>query len=270
MIKFCGNILKGILLGAGAILPGISSGVICVTLGIYEKIINSILNIFKDFKNNLKFLFPLAVGCFIGIFSFGNGLNFLFIRFPMQLNYAFMGLILGTMPTLFKNSAKSGSDFKLHYLLYTFITFIISIILINYKNTASYSCLDINFSSLYYALCGLSMSIGIVVPGVSSTVILMILNVYEIYLSSISCLNLSVLIPLGIGLIIGSIFWLKIIQILLKKFNSQTFFAIIGFVFGSLVIMYPGFSLNYSGLISIILFLLCVFTSYYLEQRVKK
>ena len=268
MIKFCGNILKGILLGAGAILPGISSGVICVILGIYEKIVNSILNIFKDFKNNLKFLLPLAIGGFIGIFAFGNGLNYLFSRFPMQLNYAFIGLILGTTPTLFKNSTKNG--FKLHYLLYTIITFIISIILINYKRTTSVSCLDIDFSALYYILCGLFMSIGIVVPGVSSTVILMILNVYEIYLNSISCLNLSVLIPLGIGLNLGSIFWLKIIQILLKKFNSQTFFAIIGFVFGSLVIMYPGFTLNYSGLISIILFLLGVFTSYYLEQKIQK
>ena len=268
MIKFCNNILKGILLGAGAILPGISSGVICVILGIYEKIVNSILNIFKDFKNNLKFLLPLAIGGFIGVFAFGNGLNYIFSKFPMQLNYAFMGLILGTTPTLFKNSTKNG--FKLHYLLYTIITFIISIILINYQNTASLSFLDINFSTLYYAISGLFMSIGIVVPGVSSTVILMILNIYKIYLEAISCLNLSVLLPLGTGIIIGSIFWLKIIQILLKKYNSQTFFAIIGFVFGSLLVMYPGFTLNYSGLISIILFLLCFFISYYLEKKIQK
>lgn len=268
MAGFCYNILKGILLGAGAILPGISSGVICVILGIYEKLINCILNIFKDFKHSIKYLLPLAIGGFIGIFTLGNGLNFLFFRFPMQLNYAFIGLILGTTPTLFKNSTKSG--FKLHYLIYTIITFIISLVIINYQNTASSSCLNINFSTLYYIFCGLLMSIGIVVPGVSSTVILMILNVYEIYLSSISYLNLSVLLPLGTGLIIGSIFWLKIIQILLKKYNSQTFFAIIGFVFGSLLIMYPGFTLNYSGLISIILFLLCFFTSYFLEQKIQK
>ena len=82
----------------------------------------------------------------------------------MQLNYSFMGLILGTTPTLLKNSTKGGRCFKLHYLLYTIITFIISIILINYQNTASYSCSDINFSSLYYTICGLFMSIGIIVP----------------------------------------------------------------------------------------------------------
>ena len=268
MIKFCNNILKGILLGAGAILPGISSGVICVILGIYEKLVNSILNIFKDFKNNLNFLLPLVIGGIIGIFAFGNGLNYLFSMYPMQLNYSFMGLILGTTPTLFKNSTKNG--FKLHYLIYTIIAFIISIIFINYQNTASFSCIDRNFSTLYYIICGLFMSIGIVVPGVSSTVILMILNIYKIYLEAISCLNLSVLLPLGTGIIIGSIFWLKIIQILLKKYNSQTFFAIIGFVFGSLLVMYPGFTLNYSGLISIILFLLCFFISYYLEKKIQK
>lgn len=264
MTNFFNNIIKGIFLGAGAILPGISSGVICVMLGIYEKIINSIFNIFKDFKNNFKFLFPLLLGGLFGIFAFGKSLNYLFSKFPMQLNFTFMGLILGTIPTLFKTSVKN--KFKLHYLLYSIIAFIFSIILIYYENTSSISCLNTNFSTIYYIICGLFMSIGIVVPGVSSTVILMLLGIYEIYLESISCLNLQVLIPLGFGLLIGSIFWLKIIQILLKKFKDQTFFTIIGFVLGSIFIMYPGFTMDYNGLISIILFFTCIFVSYYLNK----
>lgn len=265
MFNYFINIIKGIFLGAGAILPGISSGVLCVILGIYEKIINSILNLFKDFKNNFKFLLPLAIGGFVGIFIFGKSLNYFFSYFPMQSNFAFMGLILGTTPALLKNCSKNG--FKLHYLTYTFVTFVFSIILIKYENSASISCLNSNYSTLYYVLCGFLMSIGIVVPGVSSTVILMILGVYGIYLESISCLNLTVLMPMLFGLILGSIIWLKIIQILLEKFNSQTFFAIIGFVFGSILIMYPGFTPDLNGYSSIVLFFICICISLYFEYK---
>lgn len=266
MFIFFKNIIKGIFLGAGAILPGISSGVLCVILGIYEKIVNSILNLFKDFKNNFKFLLSLAIGGFIGIFIFGKSLNYFFSSFPMQSNFAFMGLILGTTPALFKNCSKNG--FKLHYLIYTLIAFIFSIILIKYENSASISCLNTSYSTIYYVLCGFLMSIGIVVPGVSSTVILMILGIYGIYLESISSLNLIVLIPMILGLLLGSIIWLKIIQILLSKFNSQTFFAIIGFVFGSIFIMYPGITVDFNGLSSLALFFLCIFISFYLEQKI--
>lgn len=264
MFQFCKNIIQGIFLGAGAILPGISSGVLCVIFGIYEKLVDSILGVFKDFKTNFKFLLPLGIGGFIGILIFGKGLNFLFSCFPMQANFAFMGLILGTTPTLLKSSTQKG--FKLHYLFYTLVTFVISIILLKYENSSSISYINMNYSTYYYVLCGFLMSVGIVVPGVSSTVILMMLGIYGIYLESISYLNLTVLIPMGIGLLIGSIIWLKIIQILLNKFNSQTFFSIIGFVLGSIFIMYPGFTMDINGFSSILLFFICIYISFSLEK----
>lgn len=265
MIKFCSNIIKGIFLGAGAILPGISSGVLCVIFGIYEKLVNSILGIFKDFKTNFKFLFPLCLGGFIGILLFGNSLNYLSSRFPMQAGFAFMGLILGTTPILIKNSNKNG--FKLHYLLYSLTTFLFSLILLKYEATFSSCNLTLNHSTFYFMLCGFLMSIGVVVPGVSSTVILMILGIYSIYLESISNLNLSILLPMGIGLIIGSIIWLKLIQFLLSKFYTQTFYSIIGFVLGSIPILYPGITFNFSGISSIILFFICTYISFSLEKK---
>ena len=85
------------------------------------------------------------------------------------------------------------------------------------------------------------MSIGIVVPGVSSTVLLMILNTYEVYLDAVSTVNLLVLIPMGIGVILGGILFLKITEVLMRKFFSETYYTIIGFVLGSLLILYPRF-----------------------------
>ncbi len=96
------------------------------------------------------------------------------------------------------------------------------------------------------------MSAGVVIPGVSSTVLLMLLGSYETYLNAISIVNLSILIPMAIGLILGGYIFLKLIHFLIEHFFSQTYYTIIGFVLGSLVVIYPGISFNFTGLISIV------------------
>lgn len=110
------------------------------------------------------------------------------------------------------------------------------------------------------------MSIGIVVPGVSSSVILMILGIYNTYITSVASMNLPILLPLGIGIVIGSIIFLKVIQYLLNHFYTQTFYSIIGFVIGSTLILYPGFSFNLEGLISALLFIFSFIISLKLEN----
>ncbi len=265
-MSFFVNCLKGIALGAGAILPGISSGVLCVIFGFYEKLINSILAIFKDFKNSFKFLLPIFIGGFIGVLLFGNALKYLFFTYPSETNFAFMGLILGSVPILFKNSCKKNT-FKLHYLIYTLASFLLTLLLINFENGFDFQGTIANtFSFSYLILCGFIMSTGIVVPGVSSTVILMCLGVYSNYLSAVACLNLEILIPMGIGLILGGVIWMVLIKWLFSKYYTQTFFTIIGFVISSTLILYPGFSISLSGIISIVLFIICFGISFNLEK----
>ena len=108
-------------------------------------------------------------------------------------------------------------------------------------------------SNSYLILAGCLMSAGIVIPGVSKSVILMLLGLYQIYLSAVSSLNLSFLLPIGIGLLIGGTLFLCLINFLFKFVKSYTYFGIIGFILGSIFVIYPGFSFNIRGLISIIL-----------------
>ena len=230
----------GIFIGAGAILPGISSGVLCVIFGIYDKLINCVLGFFKDIKENSKFLLPIIIGVAIGVIVFGNLLKTLFNLYPTQTKFAFIGLILGCVPNLFK-IANSKKGFKIHYLIYTFLSFGITIFLLLLEHTLQYSTFTSSGNTLFLVLSGFVMSIGIVVPGVSSTVLLMILNTYEVYLDAVSTVNISVLIPMGLGVICGGILFLKITEILMRKFFSETYYTIIGFVLGSLLILYPRF-----------------------------
>lgn len=100
----------------------------------------------------------------------------------------------------------------------------------------------------------------------SSTALLMILGTYEIYLNAVSTVNFFVLVPMGIGLLIGGFLFLKLTQYLMQEYFSQTYYTIIGFVLGSLLILYPGFEFSFTGLTSVIIFLLCFFVGKTFEK----
>lgn len=235
-MKHIKNIIAGIFIGAGAILPGISSGVFCVIFEIYDKLINSILNLKNNFRKNIIFLIPIFIGFGIGVLLFGNILKYLFLTFPVQINTIIIGFILGSIPKLFE-SANKKNKFRLHYLLYTFLALAISIILLKLENVSSIDSFYTQYNVLFLILSGFLMSIGIVFPGVSSTAILMILGVYSIYLNAVANINIRILIPMGIGIVSGSLIFMKIIQYLFNKYYSQTYYSIIGFVIASIVVL---------------------------------
>ena len=166
------NFFIGILLGAGAILPGISSGVICVICGIYDKLISSLFGLWKNFKKNFLYLLPIALGGAIGVFLFGNILKTLFNNFQMQTNLCFIGLILGSIPALCKK-INAEHTFKLRYLFFTVIAFILGYLLVIIENKFDFSNNVNDFTNGFLILSGFLMSIGVVVPGVSNTLILM-------------------------------------------------------------------------------------------------
>lgn len=248
------NIFKGILIGAGAILPGISSGVLCVIMGIYEKLLDSVLNFFKDIKNNLKYLFPIVLGGIIGIILFSNLLNYFFYQFPVQTKSIFIGLIVGTIPQLIKEVNKK-EKYNRKNIIYMIIAMIIGIITVILENKLNISELR-NVSFIYIIICGIIMSLGIIVPGVSSTIILMLLGIYPLYLQSVANLYFPVLVPLGIGLIIGSIVVMKITKRLLDTHYTKTFYCIIGFSVGSIFILLPTIKNINELIISILCFIL--------------
>lgn len=237
ILKYLKDFFKGILIGAGAILPGISSGVLCVIFGIYENLLNCVLNFFKNIKENFKFLFPIISGCIVGIVLFGNILKYLFLAYPIQIKFIFIGLILGSIPALVKQSTKK-TKFKPYYIIFTLLSLLLGIFFVYLENNI-YKIASNKYSFLFLVLSGFLMSSGVIIPGVSSTLILMLLGIYSSYLEAVSIIYLPFLFPLGIGLLIGSIIFMKIIKLLLDKFHPQTFFTIIGFTLGSVLVLYP-------------------------------
>lgn len=236
-MKFITNFFKGILIGAGCILPGISSGVLCVIFGIYDLLLDSVLNFFHDIKKNFNFLCPIVLGGLIGIIVFSNFLQYLLLKYPIQTKSIFIGLILGGVVLLFRQIIKE-KGWKKQNSIYFLMAFIIGVGMVYFEHKLCIKNLEsVNF--LYLTLSGFLMSIGFVVPGVSSTIILMLLGTYSYYLSAVSNLYFPVLIPMAIGLFIGSLLFIKMIKALLEKHYEKTMFSIIGFSIGSIFVLFP-------------------------------
>lgn len=257
-MKFIIDFLKGVIIGAGCILPGISSGVLCVIFGMYEKLLDSILNLFKETRENLKFLLPITLGVVLGIILFGKVLQFVLYKYPLQTKSIFIGLILGGVILLFKDINKK-EKFKIKRLFYICISLIVGIILVFLENRTVNNFIQ-NTNYIYLILSGFLMSIGIVVPGVSSTIILMLLGTYSLYLNSVSNFYLPVLIPIGIGVILGSLIFMKIIKYLLDNYYIQTMYLIIGFTLGSVFVLFPEIQTT----IDIFISFFCVIFGYYI------
>ncbi|MCF0125118.1 MAG: DUF368 domain-containing protein, partial [Clostridia bacterium] len=139
-----------------------------------------------------------------------------------------------------------------HFLLFTVLAFFIgfaSVVLEKNMPTNNFE----NYNNLYLVICGFFMSFGIIIPGVSSTIILMLLNIYHTYILAVSSLYYPVLIPLGFGLILGCLICMKLTKYLFKNFYPQTFYTIIGFTLGSVLVLMPDFS----SLLHIFIFATC-------------
>ena len=218
------NFLKGIIVGIGGIAPGLSGSVLLVILGLYQKAINAIGTLFKDFKNNVKFLFPLVLGFGVGVIIFSKIVDFLLGNYEMYTRYAFLGLVLGTIPLFYKEVKKEGFNKK--YYIYIVVAAIIGLSVFFFNKNLFPAVTNPNiFQSV---LLGVAVAGSSIVPGVDSAVILSSLGLYELYVSSLADFNLSILIPAGFGLVIGALVISFIINKLIKRFYTATFSIIFG------------------------------------------
>ncbi len=218
------NFLKGIVIGIGGIAPGLSGSVLLVIFGLYQKTITAISTIFKDFKNNLKFLIPLFLGCGIGVILFSKVVDFLLLNYEMYTRFLFLGLITGTVPLFYKEVKKEG--FKNKYYFIILISALIGISIFIFNGNMFPAITNPNLAQSI--LLGVAVAGSAIIPGVDSAAILSSLGLYELWVSSVANLNLSVLIPAAIGLGIGALVISIIINKLIEKYYTITFSVIFG------------------------------------------
>lgn len=238
------DFLKGICIGIACIVPGVSGGTLAVILKIYDRLIDAIGNITKHFKESLKTLLPVLIGAVLGIVALVFPLRFAVKYIPLPLVSLFVGFIIGGLPGLFDKVNKKPT---VPGLLAAFcsLAFIVGICFI--PSIGNFKVADMNWTGyLIFFLVGIVGSCALVVPGISGSMLLLILGFWEPILDVAADLmkfnnfgpNLLILLLFGLGCLVGFVVISKIMSFLLKKFEYVTFMAIIAFIIGSIFGIY--------------------------------
>lgn len=257
--------LLGIIMGVANIIPGVSGGTIAVGLGIFDKLVSSINNFFKKPKETLPFLIPLGFGMVFGILAFSGIISFGLENYSFATNMFFVGLVVSSIPLIYKSSREK--NFKPTYYIFVAIGFLV-VLLFAIMENSSVSLTSSNVGYIKLFISGAIASSAMVIPGISGSFMMMLLGIYNILLESLSqlkdwLLNMSdtsllfesfkVLVPLGIGIIIGVLLISKIIEFLFSKFHSQTYLVILGLIFGSIFAIMTDTSTYASGVNTLVI-----------------
>jgi len=267
-------VLKGIIIGAGKIIPGVSGGMLAITLNVYDKGINAISNFFKDIKNNLTFLLTIGLGILISILMISKVINYTLNNYYLPTMLLFIGMIIGGIPSIIEVAKQEKS---LKNIIIMIIPFIIIFLLSITSNTFDHSITkEVKFIPL--VLIGITDAVTMIVPGISGTAILMMLGYYDMIIKSFSSFtnlsllssNLEILIPFGLGLIIGVIGLSKIIAYFLNNHRISSYYAIVGFTLSSVLLLLGETLKNNYSLSQIIISLILLIIGYFISKNLDK
>lgn len=249
MIK---NLLKGIVMGIANIIPGVSGGTMAVSMGIYDKLIHCVTHLFKEFKESMKFLIPIFLGIGIALVGLSFIIEPAFAYFPLQTNCLFIGLIVGGLPAVWQKV--KGKGIKISYIV-PFILFfgvVVGLAAIGEKEGAAADLSFSLWSVIKLFVVGIIASATMVIPGVSGSMMMLLMGYYNPIVSTIKdfvtalatfdmegiLAGCGVLIPMGLGIVVGIFAIAKLIEIIFEKFPIQAFWAIIGLIVASPVAIF--------------------------------
>lgn len=274
--------IKGFFIGLANIIPGVSGGTLALTLGIYEKLIGCISHFFKNLKENIKFILPIGIGAVIAILSLSHLISFCLDNYVLPTILFFIGAILGGLPMLIKKV--SGHKVTISNIIIFLITFgiIILLLFLNSETEVSFQNMNI-IDYLLLFVVGVVASATMVIPGVSGSAVLMTIGYYKPILNIVRNLtdfsslgsNLAILIPFGLGVLVGILLIAKVLEFLFKNFEVKTYYGVLGFIVASIIaIIYQNLIINAnfvfsfgSLIIGIILFILGFVVAYKLGDK---
>ena len=249
MIK---NVLKGIVMGIANIIPGVSGGTMAVSMGIYDKMIHSVTHLFKEFKESMKFLIPIFLGIGIALVGLSFIIEPAFVYFPLQTNCLFIGLIVGGLPAVWQKV--KGKGVKAGYIIpfILFFALVVGLAAIGEKEGAAADLSFSLWSVIKLFVVGIIASATMVIPGVSGSMMLLLMGYYNPIVSAIKNFvtalasfdmagimeGCGILVPMGIGIVVGIFAIAKLIEIIFEKFPIHAFWAIIGLIVASPVAIF--------------------------------
>lgn len=229
------RLLKGAFIGSGFILPGVSGGALAAVFGLYERLIRFLADIRKDFKENMLFFLPVGIGGVLGVFIFSVVLSYFFEVAEVQITWFFIGCIVGTLPSLWAQAGRGGRE-KYHVAT-LIICFTAALLFLRYVEATVGGGLPLNIYTWVFA--GAVIAFGVVIPGLSSSTLLLFLQMYAPMTRGIASLDFAVIIPIGIGGAITVVVFSRIMAYIFDRAYGMLFHGIIGFVLASTILIVP-------------------------------
>lgn len=247
------DMIKGIFIGVANIIPGVSGGTMAVSLGIYDKLIGAISNLLSNWKKSLLTLLPIILGCGLGIVGFTYAIEYLLSKHTFVTCMAFVGLILGGVPVLVgtlrremrhRHRSIAGGGVVSFIVLFALAAFL-PLLSSGEEVLKTFTATPGTLICLF--LVGVVASATMVVPGVSGSLVMMILGYYygiidtiKNFLDALKALDMPGLIhgvvllaPFGIGVLLGIFLIAKLITFLFKRYAVPTYCAILGLIAAS-------------------------------------
>lgn len=240
MIK---QFFSGFLIGVANIIPGVSGGTMAVILGVYDELIESISQFFSNRAKRgayFRFLLCIAFGAGAAIFACSFLFDYLLLHHTGPTYFFFMGLILASVPIVYKqHEDMQATPVRVGLCILFFVLLIVIDCMMPPKEVYQ-GLLDLSeFSKPLLFVSGMFAAGAMVVPGISGSFILLLLGTYQGVLFAVKTLHMPTLMIVMIGASVGMLVFTTLIFKLLKKFPSETYFSILGLLLGSVVVIYP-------------------------------
>ncbi|MFE8699842.1 DUF368 domain-containing protein [Cytobacillus sp. FJAT-54145] len=262
------NIFKGMMIGASDVVPGVSGGTIALLVGIYERLIAAINGVLtREWKKHVIFLIPVGIGVGVSILTLSHLLSWLLEVYPQPTFFFFLGLILAIIPILLVEADYKKTYNGTHYILLVIAAIAVACtgLVGDDQGTVMTDLAIGNYIFLFFA--GWLASSAMILPGISGSMILLLLGVYVTIIDAIKTFNIPIIITVGMGIVIGLLLTSKLIRYLFLHYRTATYAIVTGFVVGSIFVIFPGIPNNVPLMVVSIV---CMILGYWVAYRLGK
>ena len=227
--------LEGVVVGFGAILPGVSGGTLCVAFGMYRPIIDTLAHVRSGLRRYGLMLLTFFAGVLVGFMALSGLAARLLEQNTALITCVFIGFIIGTFPELWQDAGRQGRTKRGIFALILGLIGM-AVLLGVLKTAASITVLP---GPGGFLLCGVLWGLSFIVPGLSSSSLLLFFGLYQPMLAGIASFDLAVLFPLGIGMALCVLLLSRIVERTYQKHFSIVSHGILGIVAATALMILP-------------------------------
>ena len=249
-LRWLRDLLCGILIGAGAILPGVSGGVLAVVFDIYRPFMELLTHPWSAIPKYWRWFLPIGLGCVVGFFGFAKGISAAIDASSTVTTWLFIGLIVGTVPALFREAGKQGRSTG------SWVSLVVCALAIFFSlfYVGKVVCITVEPNFGWYNFCGALWGMSLVIPGMTSSSVMMALGLYHPMMESLSQLDVTVLASCIPGLVLSVVLLARAVSWFFEKHYSIASHGIFGIVVASTLVIIPT---RYTGIGEVLCSVLC-------------